>query len=210
MPGGHSCEHEHNEHGHVGPETGIEYSLYTKIDTDNLECLNEHSDGAGRTVFKPWEDRLKRDKVCWCIIMICMYRSQFIFPFPVLTLILIFFSSMLTVMLMKNSCLTSREFPILSLSNTWKTQCLCHRHYVLSVCRFTGNVKLKGIVLIGGEGEMHPSKMRLWVLTIYTCFTLLFYISYNIKLCLMPIQLQKSSKNVIWWHSSCSWARVWT
>lgn len=60
---GHDCEHEHHEHP-VGPEAGIEYSLYTKIDTDNLECLNEHSDGAGRSVFKPWEDRLSRDKVC--------------------------------------------------------------------------------------------------------------------------------------------------
>lgn len=65
MPGhgAHSCEHEH--HDHVGPETGIEYSLYTKIDIDNLECLNEHSDGAGKSVFKPWEDRLKRDKVSY-------------------------------------------------------------------------------------------------------------------------------------------------
>jgi hypothetical protein len=27
--------------------------------------------------------------------------------------------------------------------------------------RFTGNVKLKGIVVIGGEMDSHPSKMKL-------------------------------------------------
>ena len=104
MPGGHSCEHEHHEHGHDGPESGIEYSLYTKIDTENLECLNEHIDGAGRTVFKPWEDRLIRTKY-----VDSDADEELLFNIP-----------------------------------------------------FTGNIKLKGIVLIGGEGEQHPSKMRLF------------------------------------------------
>jgi hypothetical protein len=27
--------------------------------------------------------------------------------------------------------------------------------------RFTGNVKLKGVVVIGGEMDSHPSKMKL-------------------------------------------------
>ena len=27
--------------------------------------------------------------------------------------------------------------------------------------RFTGNVKLKGIIVIGGEEDMHPAKMKL-------------------------------------------------
>lgn len=101
--GGHSCEHEHHDHP-VGPEAGIEYSLYTKIDTDNLECLNEHIDGAGKSVFKPWEDRLKKDKY-----VDSDADEELLFNIP-----------------------------------------------------FTGNVKLKGIILIGGEGEMHPSKMRLF------------------------------------------------
>ena len=33
------------------------------------------------------------------------------------------------------------------------------------VCSFTGNVKLKGIIVIGGEEGSHPNKMRLWVKT---------------------------------------------
>ena len=28
---------------------------------------------------------------------------------------------------------------------------------------FSGNVKLKGIIVIGGDGETHPNKMRLFV-----------------------------------------------
>jgi hypothetical protein len=26
---------------------------------------------------------------------------------------------------------------------------------------FTGNIKLKGVIVVGGEDESHPSKMRL-------------------------------------------------
>lgn len=36
-------------------------------------------------------------------------------------------------------------------------------HYLLHGYRFTGCVKLKGIIVIGGGGESHPNKMRLWV-----------------------------------------------
>lgn len=45
-------------HHHESEETGVQYSLYTKINKDNLECLNESRDGSGITVFKAWEDRL--------------------------------------------------------------------------------------------------------------------------------------------------------
>lgn len=38
-------------------------SLYKKIDTARVQCLNESEEGAGRSVFKPWEDRLDREKV---------------------------------------------------------------------------------------------------------------------------------------------------
>lgn len=40
-------------------------SLYQKIDTERLECLNESEEGAGKTVFKAWEDRLDKVKVCF-------------------------------------------------------------------------------------------------------------------------------------------------
>ena len=39
------------------------YSLYQKIDTEKLQCLNEAEEGSGRTVFKPWDERLDRTKV---------------------------------------------------------------------------------------------------------------------------------------------------
>lgn len=38
-------------------DLGIQYSLYTKIDRENVECLNESRDGSGKSVFKAWEDR---------------------------------------------------------------------------------------------------------------------------------------------------------
>ena len=44
-------------------EKGIEYSLYSKIDMLNLECLNEEIDGSGALVFKSYEDRLDFNKV---------------------------------------------------------------------------------------------------------------------------------------------------
>ena len=43
------------------------YSLYQKIDTEKLQCLNEAEDGSGKAVFKPWDERLDRTKVCVCI-----------------------------------------------------------------------------------------------------------------------------------------------
>lgn len=59
--GGHSCGGDSNHDD--TPEMGLEYSLYAKIDLANLECLNEASDGSGKTVFKPWEDRLNFNTV---------------------------------------------------------------------------------------------------------------------------------------------------
>lgn len=61
---GHSCDgdHDHDE----TPELGLQYSLYSKIDKDNLECLNESVEGSGKTVFKPWEERLDFNTVRLC------------------------------------------------------------------------------------------------------------------------------------------------
>lgn len=47
-----------SNHHHESEEMGIQYSLYAKIDKNNLECLNEAREGSGKTVFKPWEERL--------------------------------------------------------------------------------------------------------------------------------------------------------
>lgn len=48
---------------HIEEEVGCRYNLYEKIDINRVECLNEYEEGTGVTVFKPWEDRLNRDKV---------------------------------------------------------------------------------------------------------------------------------------------------
>ena len=60
---GHSCGHEHHEHDHSGPDLGALYSLYTKIDIEKVECLNEETDGSGKCVFKAWDKRMETDKV---------------------------------------------------------------------------------------------------------------------------------------------------
>ena len=46
----------------MGEEQGVAYSLYQKIDMNNLTCLNEELENSGKTVFKPWETRLDREK----------------------------------------------------------------------------------------------------------------------------------------------------
>lgn len=33
--------------------------------------------------------------------------------------------------------------------------------YLKNIFRFTGNVKLKGMIIIGGEDDSHPSRIRL-------------------------------------------------
>lgn len=45
---------------------GVAYSLFTKIDLDRVECLNETVDGSGKTIFKPWEERMDNEKVRHC------------------------------------------------------------------------------------------------------------------------------------------------
>ncbi|KAK3089541.1 hypothetical protein FSP39_004413 [Pinctada imbricata] len=101
---GHShggCEHDHDH----GPEDlSAQYSLYNKIDTEKVQCLNEAEDGSGKTVFKPWEQRLDKEKVVESDV-----DEELLFNIP-----------------------------------------------------FTGNVKLKGIIVIGGEEDTHPNRMKLF------------------------------------------------
>ena len=54
--GGHDHGHGACDHG-ASEDMGIKYSLFEKIDLNNLECLNESADGAGARVFKPWDER---------------------------------------------------------------------------------------------------------------------------------------------------------
>lgn len=93
-----ACEHGDDE------ELGIQYSLYQKIDLHQVECLNEAVDGSGKSVFKPWENRLTIDKFVESDV-----DEELLFNIP-----------------------------------------------------FTGLVKLKGIIVIGGNDDSHPAAMRLF------------------------------------------------
>ncbi|XP_015607757.1 PITH domain-containing protein GA19395 [Cephus cinctus] len=94
-----NCGNTHNE-----GELGVQYNLYTKIDMNNVECLNEYEEGSGVTVFKPWEDRLNHDKYVESDV-----DDELLFNIP-----------------------------------------------------FTGNVKLKGLIIIGGSDDSYPLKVKLF------------------------------------------------
>ncbi|XP_067623185.1 PITH domain-containing protein GA19395 [Eurosta solidaginis] len=109
MPHGHShnhgqdCGHEATDVDHA-LEMGIQYSLYQKIDMDNVECLNEEVDGSGKKVFKAYENRLNHAEFVQSDV-----DEELLFNIP-----------------------------------------------------FTGNIKLKGIIIAGANDNTHPSKMRLF------------------------------------------------
>lgn len=54
---------------------------------------------------------------------------------------------------------------------------------------FTGNVKLKGIIVIGEDSESHPAKMRVYVnmLLLVTYILMLYYIFYHAGLKIGPV-----------------------
>lgn len=63
------CDHDHNHgggacsHGDNAQENSLGYSLYQKINTQDVECLNERIDGSGVKVFKAWSDRFNENIV---------------------------------------------------------------------------------------------------------------------------------------------------
>ncbi|KAI6660382.1 hypothetical protein LOD99_13968 [Oopsacas minuta] len=101
-----ACSHGHGGCDHNNPEDGAgdKYSLYLKIDTDKVKCLNESIDGAGKYVFKPWDERLNKEKFVDSDV-----DEELLFYIP-----------------------------------------------------FTGSVKLKSIIIIGGEGGTHPQTLKLF------------------------------------------------
>ena len=56
---GESCEHDHEDL----PEAGDQFLLYSRIDRDNVRCLNEAEPDSGKTVIKPWNERMDNGKV---------------------------------------------------------------------------------------------------------------------------------------------------
>ncbi|XP_064604629.1 PITH domain-containing protein 1-like [Liolophura sinensis] len=101
----HGCGEDHDHDVHTTEEQrGALFSLYLKIDTDKVQCLNETIDGSGKTVFKPWDKRKDKEN-----FVESDADQELLLKIP-----------------------------------------------------FTGNVKLKGLILIGGEADTHPSKVRLF------------------------------------------------
>jgi len=96
------------DHNHTADleSRGQEFSLFQYIAIDRVSCLNESSNGAGRNVFKPFDQRLDRSKFLE--------------------------------------------------SNEADPELLLH-------IPFTGVVKLKSIVVIGGESGSHPNKMKAYI-----------------------------------------------
>lgn len=102
MDHSHCCHKEQDQS--LSADPAVLYSLYQKIDTEKVQCLNESVDGSGKTVFKPWEDRLDISK---------------------------FVDSAVD-------------------------------HELLFYVPFTAPVKLKGIVIIGGEDSQHPKDLKIF------------------------------------------------
>ncbi|KAH9406416.1 PREDICTED: PITH domain-containing protein 1-like [Rhagoletis zephyria] len=102
----HHCDHECNGHSSLNDseDLGVLYSLFSKIDLGKLECLNEAEEGSGKTVFKPWEERMDMEKF---VESDC--DEELLFKIP-----------------------------------------------------FTGNVKLKGLIIIGGEDETCPKHIKIY------------------------------------------------
>jgi len=101
--------HQHSSNCGCSGETNTEnlaslYNLYSKINKEAVECLNESVEDSGKEVFRPWDQRLLRDK-----FVESDADEELLFNIP-----------------------------------------------------FTGNVKLKGLIIIGGEAGSHPSKVRLF------------------------------------------------
>ena len=56
------CCHSHSEEVDTN-NTGFLYSLYSKIDLEKLQCLNEVVENSGKTVFRSYDDRLSKEFV---------------------------------------------------------------------------------------------------------------------------------------------------
>ncbi|KAH7030417.1 galactose-binding domain-like protein [Linnemannia elongata] len=63
---GHSHGHGHDDHDHdhdESPDSGLVHeSLYQRIDHDNVTCLNEAEPNSGRSVLKPWHEKMDDTK----------------------------------------------------------------------------------------------------------------------------------------------------
>lgn len=61
MPFEHNCNHPGTCDHEPAAEDSLQCSLYSRIDLENVQCLNETVDGSCRKIIRPWEDRLSRE-----------------------------------------------------------------------------------------------------------------------------------------------------
>jgi hypothetical protein len=59
MPFAHNCNQSGCDH-QPSNEDSLSYSLFSRIDLDNVQCLNEEHDGSCKNIFRPWDDRLNQ------------------------------------------------------------------------------------------------------------------------------------------------------
>lgn len=75
--------HAHGHHCECGQETKTEnlaelYNLYSKIDMENLECLNEAVENSVKSVFRPWDQRLDSTKVILSLFFMVSRHKLFL------------------------------------------------------------------------------------------------------------------------------------
>lgn len=140
--GGHG--HDHSGHGsceghdHGPADLGVAYSLYTKIDTEHVECLNEALEGSGKTVFKPWEERLSTDKVT---ALLCLKLEILVSSY----LLLIFIFSHICTYIAWHHHLPS-TFPTLkTLSSLGKHSHTVFLRYLMEDFKYINNISLTKI-----------------------------------------------------------------
>ena len=52
-----ACDHQSTD------DNSAEWNLFYKIDLDNLQCLNEETDGSCRKIFRNWDELLSKQHV---------------------------------------------------------------------------------------------------------------------------------------------------
>lgn len=63
MPFEHNCNKATCDHQPTAEETADQWMLNSKIDLDNVQCLNEESDGSAKKIFRSWDERLSKEHV---------------------------------------------------------------------------------------------------------------------------------------------------
>ena len=115
------------------------FSLYQKIDLTNLECLNESEEGSGKRVFRPWQNRLDKGESD-CVSSDCDAELLFNLPFTgnikLKVNVIYIYWYIYTI-----------KFPVGPLN--------------LTITRYS-IYNLQGLIVIGGEDDTHPSKVRLY------------------------------------------------